>query len=139
MVGEGEYRGAVERYARAVDIVYRARAEWVKAGRPVVARNPNGASGVHPLLRAMLDWERASADRAAEVGLTPAAAKRIWPQRGRGRPVGANSAPDRRDPLPAPVWNDRPGMVLLKGGARKRGAAGDAAAVNRARGHEPED
>jgi hypothetical protein len=134
LVGEGEYPGAVARYARAVDVVYRARAEWVKGGRQIVARNPNGASGIHPLLKAMLDWERASADRAAELGLTPASAKRIGLQRGRGRPLGANSAPDRVA-LPAPQWRDgepavltlaRPGLVMRNG---------DADAVNRARGH----
>ena len=59
----GEFPGAVARYARAVDVAARARAEWEGEGRPIVARNPNGASGVHPLLKAMMDWERAATDR----------------------------------------------------------------------------
>lgn len=124
MVGESEYPGAVARYARSVDVTYRARAEWVREGRPIVARNPNGASGINPLLKAILVWESASADRAAELGLTPASAKRIGSQRGRGRPVGAASAPDRVA-LPPPIRNDRPGVLRLA----------DAAKVNRARGH----
>ena len=131
MVVGGEFPGAVARYARAVDVAGRARAEWEGEGRPIVARNPNGASGVHPLLKAMMDWERAAGDRGAELGLTPASAKRIWPQRGRGRPVGSNSAPDRR--LPPLELIARPGVRVAGEPDRLN------LRVNRARGHQVED
>jgi hypothetical protein len=127
------FRSALLSYAYAVDLESRARAEWERENRPLV--QVHGAAGVHPLVKIMLETSRAASWHGAQLGMDPASAKRINPHRRPGRPVGSNSAPDRRDSLPAPVWNDRPGMVLLKGGPR---AAGDAAAVNRARGH-PED
>ena len=89
----------------------------------------NGMAGIHPVLKA---WEQAATQAArfaGELGLTPMSAARLGRlgvRRRPGRPVGANSAPDRRDPLPPPMWNDRPGVLRLA----------DAAKVNRARGHE---
>jgi hypothetical protein len=126
------FGGAVGRYARAVDVAGRVRAEWVRGGRLIVACNPNGASGVHPVLKAVFESERMAADLGARLGLHPASAKRIWPHRGRGRPVGAVSAPDRLalPPLqlvdrPGVRWKDEPPQVTH--------------AVNRARGHQVDD
>jgi phage terminase small subunit len=121
------FGGAVGRYARAVDVAGRVRAEWVRGGRLIVACNPNGASGVHPVLKAVFESERMAADLGARLGLDPASAKRIWPHRGRGRPLGAVSAPDRKA-LP-PLQFARPRMRTTAPPPRAI-----AAAVNRARG-----
>ena len=61
----------------------------------------HGAAGVHPLVKVMLETSRSAARHAARLGLTPASARRVYPQRRPGRPVGAVSAPDRRA-LPDP-------------------------------------
>jgi hypothetical protein len=110
------------------------RAEWEREKRPLV--QVHGAAGVHPLVKMMLDTSRSVAFRAAQLGLTPASAKRISPHRHPGRPLGANSAPDRVS-LPGPVWRDGepPRLALAGPGPLMKG---DAAAVNRARGHPPD-
>jgi len=76
---------------------------------------------VHPLVKAMLETSRSAAYHAAQLGLWPASAKRVYPERGRGRPMGAVSAPDRKAGAP-------PVLTL---------AATAAARVNRARGSQP--
>jgi phage terminase small subunit len=96
------FRTALLSYVHAVDVAARARAAWVKDGRPFVFAQPNRAVGVDPGLRAMMDAARAAVDMRARLGLDPASAKRIDPQRRPGRPMGAASAPDRR-----------PGLTLL--------------------------
>ncbi len=112
----------------AVDTAEYARQEWERLERPIRDTFANGMAGIHPLLKA---WEQAATQTgrfAAELGMTPMSAARLGKlgaRRGPGRPVGANSAPDRRDALPPPMWNDRPGVLRLA----------DAAKVNRARGH----
>jgi hypothetical protein len=149
VMGEDEvasFRTAVVAYVRAVDLADRARAEWVAKGRPIVFRRPNGATGVHPLVTAIWSSSKSAMFHAGQLGLTPMSAARLGRlgvRRGPGRPVGANSAPDRRDALPPPMWNDRPGVVLVKG-RPKRTAGGtggevDVAAINRRRGHAVED
>ena len=114
-------------YAYAVDLESRARAEWERADRPLI--QVHGAAGVHPLMRIMLDTSRAASYHGAQLGLDPASAKRLGVSRGRGRPVGATSAPDRS--LPPPELLQRPGARWAKVPDRLT-------LVNRARGH-PED
>jgi terminase small subunit-like protein len=132
MLGEDDvaaFRTAVTAYVRAVDIADRARDEWYAAKRPIVFRQPNGATGVHPLVSAIVATSRSVMSHAGELGLTPMSAARLGRlgvRRGPGRPVGSNSAPDRVA-LPPIMHNDRPGVLRL--------AASDAAAVNRSRGH----
>ena len=64
------------------------RAEWLAAGSPLVVDHGNGASGVSPLWKCVGDADDRVARRARDLraGARP---------RGRGRPVGATSAPDR--------------------------------------------
>lgn len=112
------FRGAVVRYARAVDVAERARLEWERLGRPIMLTQANKAQGQHPIMLAMLNADRQAAGFGDVLGLSPLAAKRIGPQRGRGRLVGANSSPDRVA-MPPP---------LLR-----------LAAVDRRRGHPVED
>ncbi len=121
------YRTAVIAYVRAVDMADRARDAWYAEDRPIVFRQPNGALGVHPLLAAITTTGRSVMSHARELGLTPMSAarlERLGVRRRRGRPVGANSAADRRA-LPLAVWSERPGVLRLA----------DAAKVNRARRH----
>ena len=122
---------ALLRYVYAVDLEVRARAEWERERRPLV--QVHGAAGVHPLVKIMLETARAASDRGAELGLSPASAKRVNPHRRPERPVGANSSPDRRA-LPPALWRDQPAVLTLAspGPLMRRG---DADAVNRARGH----
>ncbi len=141
-LGEADYRrfgSAVRWYVLAVDTAEYARQEWERLDRPMRDTFANGMAGIHPVLKA---WEQAATQAArfaGELGLTPMSAARLGRlgvRRGPGRPVGANSAPDRRDSLPAPIqWNDRPGMVLVTGGSKHADGGGvDAAAIDRARG-----
>jgi hypothetical protein len=85
----------------------------------------------------MLETSWSAAHHAAQLGLTPASAKRINPQRRPGRPIGANSSPDRVA-LPPAQWRDgEPPTLALAGPGPLLKA--DVAAVNRARGHTLED
>jgi phage terminase small subunit len=71
-------------YARAVDRSSRANEAWRRAGRPLTAKNPNGAAGVHPLLKAIEDADRAVWRYGRALGLVvPGAAARL------GRPTRA--------------------------------------------------
>jgi hypothetical protein len=128
------FRTALLSYAYAVDLESRARAEWIRENRPLI--QVHGASGVHPLMKLMMETAPSAAFHGAQLGMDPASAKRVYPHRRAGRPLGANSAPDRVA-LPGPQWRDgepavlslaRPGMVMRTAGV-------DAAAVNRSRGH----
>jgi hypothetical protein len=139
-------RTAAVRYVRAVDVADGLFAEWVRDDRPLVFMQPNRALGQHPLVVGWLAAARVAAGFGCELGLSPMAAARLGPRRSPGRPVGANSAPDRRsDPLPPlELVDGRPGpkmrrgeppQVLARGARRGRASAsGDARAVNRARG-----
>ena len=85
---------AVVAFARAIDMLESVRREWVSHGRPWVTTNPNGAEGVHPLVKLIRDLE-ADAHRARKaLKLEPDAIKRAGP----GRPPGSSSAPDRKAP-----------------------------------------
>ena len=116
------YAAALERYVNAVEVADAARREWERLERPLIGRYANGTEGLHPLVSTMEKLDRAASRYAAELGLTPASAKRLGSSRGRGRPVGAASAPDR-------VW---PALKLAGPGPLMKD---DGAAVNRARGH----
>lgn len=78
--------------AEAHDIEAEAGREWRRAGRPMLSENPNGAAGVHPLFKALLEARREASRCRVEVGLVASAKTRA--SKG-GRPVGASSAKDR--------------------------------------------
>ena len=134
------FQSAVLRYVYAVDMADRMRAEWVRLGRPLVFVQPNKAQGQHPLIVGFLAASKGAAAGAAELGLTPmsdARLRRLGVWRGPGRPVGANSAPDRVA-LPGPLYAVRgltpdglPPVEMAREPARVK--------VNRARGHRVED
>jgi hypothetical protein len=139
------FRTAVIAYVRAVDLADRARDEWYAAKRPIVFRQPNGALGVHPLVSAIVATSRSVMSHAGELGLTPMSAARLGrlgARRGPGRPVGANSAPDRVA-LPGIQYRREPAVLALapRPGIVTRDVLpaplgrDDAAAVNRSRGH----
>jgi hypothetical protein len=128
------FRTALLSYVYAVDLETRARLVWVRENRPLL--QVHGAAGMHPLVKIMLETSRSAAYHGAQLGLDPASAKRINPHRRPGRPVGANSAPDRRA-LPGPLYAVRradgvPGVEMAEEPPRV------ARAVNRARGHQVE-
>ena len=124
------FGAAVRRYVLQVDVAEYARLEWERLKRPMRDTFANGTSGVHPLLKAYEQAEAQSARFAAELGLTPASAKRINPLRRPGRPAGAVSAPDRVG-LPPPLLR----LAEARGPLMKA----DVAAVNRARQNAVED
>lgn len=124
------FRSALLSYAHAVDLESRARAEWERDNRPLI--QVHGAARVHPLMKLMLDTSRAAAWHGAQLGMDPASAKRIYPHRRPGRPVGAASAPDRVA-LPPIQLVERPCVRTLSEPLRV------ARAVNRARGHQVDD
>ena len=85
---------AVVAFARAIDMLEDVRREWISHGRPWVTTNPNGAEGVHPLIKLIRDLE-ADAHRARKaLKLEPDAIKRTTI----GRPPGSSSSPDRKAP-----------------------------------------
>jgi phage terminase small subunit len=82
---ETALRDQLELYARAVDRSSRANDAWRRAGRPLTAENPNGSSGVHPLLKAIEDADRAVWRYGRALGLVvPGVARRV------GRPSFAD-------------------------------------------------
>jgi hypothetical protein len=97
----GGFRSAVRRYVLAVDAAEHARATWDVNGKPMRDTFANGMGGVHPFFKAMESAEAQAARFAAELGLSPASAKRISGGAVRGRPVGAVSAADRKAQAPA--------------------------------------
>ncbi|HEX3329169.1 MAG TPA: hypothetical protein VHS27_04545 [Gaiellales bacterium] len=123
------FRTALLAYTYAVDLESRARDAWEREKRPLI--QVHGAAGVHPLVKVILETSRSAAHHGAQLGLTPASAKRINPSRRPGRPVGANSSPDQVA-LPPAQWRDGESPRLALAGPRMKA---EAAAVNRARGH----
>ncbi len=86
---------SAERYADAVGLAAQLRAEWEKDGRPLTAEGSMRQPIPHPLVKMIADADRDAAKYAAAVGLDAGALQK----KGRsGRPVGATSAPDRREP-----------------------------------------
>jgi len=116
-LGEGatRYRTALLSYVYAVDLESRARDEWERDKRPLVSVFADGRpKDVHPLLRVVMETARSAAYHGGQLGLSPASAKRVGGQRGRGRPVGAVSAPDRVALPPIQLASRRPGAVIRK-------------------------
>lgn len=70
---------AVDRYAHAVDVAARARAEWGEAGRPLTITHPNGITSAHPLIAVMRDAEKDAARYGEAVGLKPGRVARRGP------------------------------------------------------------
>ena len=90
-----KYEHAIVRFARAVDMVAFARAEWADAGSPALMIYPNGAAAPHPLVKMIESSEVAAARAGKELGLLPGADKEKRPV---GRPPGAASARDKAPP-----------------------------------------
>ena len=88
----------IELYARAVHRSGKAHEAWRQAGEPLTAGNPNGASGVHPLVKAIEDADRAVWRYGRSLGLTvPGNARRVGrPTSGEARTKGKTSRPAAR-------------------------------------------
>ena len=86
------YAHAVLRYARAVDAVEKARAEWAEYGSPMLTTHINGATVSHPLVRLIRDLESDAAAAGRAIFIDPASAEKHAPGGQAGRAV----AKDRR-------------------------------------------
>ena len=91
-------RGALQRYAEAIDVAAVIRRAWVALGHPALSEGSSGQPVAHPLLAAIADQERHVLRFAEDLLLTPKA--RASARRGIGRPPGSATAADRR---PGPV------------------------------------
>ena len=89
------YPFAVLRYARAVELAERTRAEWQDHGAPLLSTHINGATVIHPLVRLLRDLESDAAAAAKSVFLDPSVAEKRKP----GGQVGSARAKDRRADL----------------------------------------
>jgi hypothetical protein len=85
-----KFYDAVLAFARAIDMLESVRREWISYGRPWVTTNPNGAEGVHPLVKLIRDLESDAHRARKALQLEPDAIKRAV-----GRPAGSTSAEDR--------------------------------------------
>jgi len=89
-----KFYDAVLAFARATEMVEVARREWVSLGRPWRTINPNGAEGIHPIVKVIRDLESDAYRARRALKLSPDTIKRAGP----GRPPGAGSASDRKAP-----------------------------------------
>lgn len=80
---------AQERYADARDRAIAARKAWHDAGGPLTDELPNGIVRPHPLLKVLQDAEKHADSLMKSLGSRASKG---------GRPVGAQSAPDREAP-----------------------------------------
>jgi len=87
-----DFAAAVLRFARAVDMADKVRAEWKSYGEPMLFTHTNGALVAHPLVKMLQAAEADAAKAGRALKLEPDAIKRAGP----GRPPGASSAPDRK-------------------------------------------
>jgi hypothetical protein len=94
----GGFGAAVHDYVVAVEDAEHARGVWIAEGRPMRDTFANGMGGVHPFFKAMETARAQSSRLRAELGLSPASAKRVAPAGRPGRPSGAVSAADRKPP-----------------------------------------
>ena len=110
-VTDADKSSGILRYGRALDVEHRVREAWVDLGQPVLMTFANGMTGAHPLLKVMQASAKLAADlhKAAGLGIDAAAYRRSPT-----RPIGAVSAPDRRNAPPrnAPVNRDLLGPLL---------------------------
>jgi len=95
-------RGALDRYAHAIDMAARLRTELRDDGR-IVLEGPRGGVRVHPLVREVQKAEREAHLYAEALGLSPVARRRLGMRFLGGRPPGAASAPDRAGSVVAPL------------------------------------
>lgn len=86
------YPFSVLRYARAVELAERTRAEWRDHGAPLLSTHINGATVVHPLVRLLRDLESDAAAAGRAIFIDPASAEKRAPGGQKGRAV----AKDRR-------------------------------------------
>jgi P27 family predicted phage terminase small subunit len=86
-------RGALDRYASAVDMAARLRAE-LRADE-LVLRGSRGGIRVHPLVREVEKAEREAHLYGQALGLDPQSRRKLGMRPAGGRPPGAASAPDR--------------------------------------------
>lgn len=95
-----KFQAAVERYVNAVEVADAARQEWERLNRPMTSIGSQGQEVEHPFLRTMERLDRSAAAFGAALGLDPVSARRLGRVGVPGRPVGAESAPDRRAEAP---------------------------------------
>jgi P27 family predicted phage terminase small subunit len=86
---------AVHAYALAVSEARTLEREWRKLGASGVREGPRGGVYEEPLLRAIDRAQRRAGELAGELGLTPAARRKLGHAVRGGRSPGAASAPDR--------------------------------------------
>ena len=86
-----KFYDAVLAFARAIDMLESVRREWISHGRPWVTTNPNGAEGIHPLVKLIRELESDAHRARKALQLEPDAIKRAV-----GRPPGATSSDDRK-------------------------------------------
>jgi len=85
------YSEAVDRYADAVGLAAKFRAEWSDLGEPSMEMGSMRQPIPHPLVKMIADADAAAAKYAVYVGLDPS----VKTRRPVGRPAGAASSPDR--------------------------------------------
>jgi phage terminase small subunit len=88
---------ALRAYAHAESIAASLRAEWW-ADPTAVQKGARGATHANVLLREIDRAERRAADLRSDLGLTPVSRRRAGRAVRGGRPRGAASAADRRQP-----------------------------------------
>ena len=66
------FADAIRRYACAVDVAERMRADWLDRGAPTFAEHTNGALYEHPLVKSIRGAEREAATFAKALQITPA-------------------------------------------------------------------
>lgn len=66
------FTDAIRRYAWAVDMLDRLRADWIDRGSPMLAQHTNGALYEHPLVKQIRGAEREAATVARSLRITPA-------------------------------------------------------------------
>jgi P27 family predicted phage terminase small subunit len=94
-------RGVIDRYASAVDMAARLRAE-LRADE-LVLHGPRGGTRVHPLVREVEKAEREAHLFGQALGLDPQSRRKLGMRAAGGRPPGAASAPDRARTVVPPM------------------------------------
>lgn len=84
------YYDAVVRFARAVQMVEKVRAEWIAEGEPLLFEHSNKSLVPHPLVKLLAESEKEAARAGRALKLEPSAVKSP-----RGRKAGDNLSADR--------------------------------------------